>query len=337
MVAVPDWMRANARRGLAWVTDGKGGQGLQPATIREARSLADGTASNQKIRRMAAWFSRHMVDLDAPAATPGADGYPSPGVVAHALWGGGSKTSSQRAMTWAEERVKEMDATSRHWVEGQVEIRAAADGTPVISGYAAVFGQATTIRGGIASYKEVIAPGAFKKTIQEADVRALYNHNENYVLGRSKSGTLKLSEDSIGLKYEVSVPATTWAQDLVESMRRGDVNQSSFAFTPVRQDWQKGSDGEPDQRTLQEVKLYDVSVVTYPAYEQTTSSVRSVTALARATRGQMLDTDDLEALAELRALIDRVAGAPEQSTTPEGPASHPDLWRRRLRLVESLI
>ena len=100
-IAAPGWMRANARRGIEWVNEGEGGDGLTPQTMREARAMAGGSVSDDKAMRMAAWFARHMMDLDAPAATVGADGYPSPGVVAHALWGGGSKTDSKRAAAWA--------------------------------------------------------------------------------------------------------------------------------------------------------------------------------------------------------------------------------------------
>ena len=97
----PSWMRINARRGLGWYNEGKAGDGVTDQTLREARAMAAGTVSANKAMRMAAWFARHMTDLDAPAATVGADGYPSPGVVAHALWGGGSKTESNRAAAWA--------------------------------------------------------------------------------------------------------------------------------------------------------------------------------------------------------------------------------------------
>jgi len=103
-IAAPQWMRANARRGLEWVKEGKGGGGLTAQTMQEARTMAAGTVSDDKAMRMAAWFARHMGDLEAPAATVGAEGYPSNGVVAHALWGGGSVTDSERAAGWARER-----------------------------------------------------------------------------------------------------------------------------------------------------------------------------------------------------------------------------------------
>ncbi len=100
-IAAPPWLSANARRGLEWHADGRSGDGVTAQTVREARAMAAGQVSPDKAMRMAAWFARHMPDLDAPAAQPGHDDYPSPGVVAHALWGGGSKSASERAAAWA--------------------------------------------------------------------------------------------------------------------------------------------------------------------------------------------------------------------------------------------
>ena len=102
----PEWMRKNAKRGLQWAKDGKAGDGVTDKTIREARAMASGVVSVGKAMRMAAWFARHMGDLSSPKAKVGADGYPSRGIVAHALWGGGSATDSQRAMSWASSVAK---------------------------------------------------------------------------------------------------------------------------------------------------------------------------------------------------------------------------------------
>lgn len=145
---------------------------------------------------------------------------------------------------------------------------------PKIVGYAAVFDAVSDDLGG---FKEKIKPGAFKKTLKEADVRALFNHDQNYVLGRTKSGTLNLSEDARGLRIEITPPDTQWARDLMESMRRGDVDQMSFAFRSVRDNWGHDSELYP-LRTLEEVQLYDVSPVTFPAYPQTTAQVRELVA-----------------------------------------------------------
>ena len=97
----PRFLRDNALQGLAWVAAGYGGPGLRPETITEARAMAQGLVTRDKAARMVAWFARHMIDLEAPAARRGAPEYPSPGVVAHALWGGRSRRASVRAQRWA--------------------------------------------------------------------------------------------------------------------------------------------------------------------------------------------------------------------------------------------
>jgi HK97 family phage prohead protease len=148
------------------------------------------------------------------------------------------------------------------------EVRIDGDSAPKITGYAAVFDVWADIGGW---FREKIKPGAFAKTIKEADVRALMNHNENYVLGRNKAGTLKLREDSKGLAVEIDPAPTTWANDLMTSMRRGDVNQMSFGFTVNKSE----VDYDKDERVLTDLTLFDVSVVTFPAYPTTSAQVRS--------------------------------------------------------------
>jgi HK97 family phage prohead protease len=140
--------------------------------------------------------------------------------------------------------------------------------SPKITGYAAVFNTWTDIGGW---FREMVLPGAFKKTIKEADVRALWNHDPNFVLGRNKNQTLSLKEDKKGLQIEIDPIDTTWARDLIKSMERGDVSQMSFGFQVV----QAIDDFDEDTRQLKEVRLFDVSVVTYPAYPTTTAEVRS--------------------------------------------------------------
>ena len=154
------------------------------------------------------------------------------------------------------------------------EVRAspAEDGSDALRfvGYAALFNSWSQDLGG---FREQIAPGAFTKALLADDVRALLNHDKNYVLGRNRSGTLVLTEDERGLRFEVTAPNTQWARDLAESVRRGDIDQCSFGFQVVRDDW-RTADGI-DERTLLEVRLFDVSIVTYPAYLDTSANVRS--------------------------------------------------------------
>jgi len=167
---------------------------------------------------------------------------------------------------------------------------------PMIRGHAAVFDSPSAPIMGM--FVEKIAQGAFKRTLQQADIRALMNHDPNYVLGRNKAGTLRLREDDLGLAIENDPPNTTWARDLLESMKRGDVDQMSFGFQVVKEKWDRPtSEGLLPTRTLQEVKLFDVSVVTFPAYQGTEASVRSAeeifaTYLPEADSGQPLHSAD---------------------------------------------
>ena len=140
-----------------------------------------------------------------------------------------------------------------------------------VVGYAALFDDPADENMG---FIEKISPGAFDKALKKSDTRALINHNPEKILGRVKSGTLKLKEDSKGLYYEVDPPETTYAQDLMKSMDRGDIDQSSFGFTVSVEKWDDS--GDVPVRTIVEVdELFDVSPVTYPWYENTESGLKN--------------------------------------------------------------
>lgn len=156
----------------------------------------------------------------------------------------------------------------RRFVQGDVEVRV-KNGNSYIEGYAAVFDKRSQNLGG---FVEVVTRSAFTKTLNEADVRGLYNHDPNMVLGRSRSGTLELVTDTRGLHYRILAPGTTYANDLLIIMDRGDVDQSSFAFYKIDDRWALNDQSFPE-RSLLEVGLVDVSPVTYPAYLEATSSV----------------------------------------------------------------
>lgn len=201
-----------------------------------------------------------------------------------------------------------------------LQFRDADGGQPTIEGYAALFDVPTRIEDWFGEYTEVIRRGAFAKTIREADVRALLNHNPDWVLGRTKAGTLRLAEDERGLRVEILPPDTQWARDLMTSMKRGDVNQMSFAFKVIRQNWlNAGRDDEV--RELLEVALYDVSVVTFPAYEQTEAYVRTA---IRQLEGH---------LAELRRLV-KAAPPPAGHPAEAEAQARLALMRARQRLAE---
>ncbi len=139
---------------------------------------------------------------------------------------------------------------------------------PTISGYAAVFNSLSVELWG---FREKIAPGAFADTLAD-DIRALWNHDAAIVLGRTKAGTLTLAEDNTGLRCEIAPPASAAAY--VESIRRGDVDQMSFGFRTLKDEWNEDENGTLI-RTLLRCKLYEVSPVTFPAYPATSIGVRS--------------------------------------------------------------
>lgn len=152
-----------------------------------------------------------------------------------------------------------------------IEVRADEGRPAKMVGYASVFNSHAVI---MTTYKEIVDPGAFSKTLG-ADVRALFNHDPNIVLGRTKSKTLSLRVDNRGLYVEIDPPDTQVARDLMKSMERGDVDQMSFGFRTVKDKWHRDEDGMTI-RTLLEVELFDVSPVTMPAYPDTTIALRSL-------------------------------------------------------------
>jgi len=153
------------------------------------------------------------------------------------------------------------------------EFRFDEDGKGKFEGYAAVFNKWSEDLGG---FRERIKTGAFRNALKNSDVRALFNHDRNYVLGRSTSGTLKLKEDNKGLFISNNPPDTQWARDLMVSVNRGDITQMSFGFTVSEDEWKEDKEGRVS-RTIHGIdRLYDVSIVTEPAYPDTTVALRSL-------------------------------------------------------------
>jgi len=173
---------------------------------------------------------------------------------------------------WAEKHPEEAEIYNRNRVFCD-QVRMNFDsGSPKITGYAAVFNSETELWPG---FREQVAPGAFTKTIKQDDIRALVDHEPSKILGRNTAGTLTLWEDTKGLGYEVlSGGDRTYENDLVKSIKRGDVNQSSFGFNIVEQSLKYDKQNDIVHRTLTEVRLFDVSPVTFPAYSSTEVNVR---------------------------------------------------------------
>lgn len=155
-------------------------------------------------------------------------------------------------------------------------------GAPKIAGYAAVFNQRSDLLGG--SFVEIIAPGAFDDVLGQ-DVRGLFNHDPNYLLGRTASGTLRLTVDERGMAYEIDTPDTQTIRDLVvEPLRRGDMSGSSFAMrvAPGGDSWHEEKDGLIVRTIFKIAELRDVGPVSFPAYPDSSAAQRSLTAWKQA-------------------------------------------------------
>ncbi len=328
----PAYMRVAARRGLEYYADGKGGDGLVERTIREAREMADGNVSDDKWIRIAAWIARHLGDLDSPDADPSSDNYPSAGVVAHLLWGSGpSKRAAERTLAYAESVVARIRAEQERdamtvdvrdkWLDVAYRIKSRLEGevtegrstgkqeqrvntadfeireTPAgmsFEGYAAVFNSDSSPL----PFIERIAPGAFKRSLQSRnEVKLLWNHDSGEPLASLRGGTLKLTEDDRGLKVQATLASTTRGKDVAELIRSKTIDSMSFGFSVIKDTW------NGDVRTLNSVRLYEVSIVSSPAYEATagTVSVRSTDGidadklaegLMRLESGEELSADD---------------------------------------------
>jgi len=146
------------------------------------------------------------------------------------------------------------------------------DKSAMITGYAAVFEKLSVPMWG---FKEKIQAGAFKKSLETNNVKSLWNHNSDLVLGSTGSGTLKLVEDKKGLRFEMTLPDTQAGRDAYVLVERGDVTQMSFGFRVRGQIWDE-SDPKNIIRTLTEIELYEISLTAFPAYNQTSAKTRSI-------------------------------------------------------------
>lgn len=222
-----------------------------------------------------------------------------------------------------------------------LEVRA-DNGKRTLAGHAAVFDKLSVKMMG---FREVIRRGAFAESVAQDDIRALWNHNTDLVLGRNKSGTLKLEEDEKGLLVNIDLPDTQAGRDAEVSVKRGDVSQMSFAFrTKAGGDKWFEEDGEP-RRELNAAQLFEVSPVTFPAYPDTDVSLKGLRSsgldlerlsevLAGAEAGHELRTDDAAAIEAAISVLSRFRNP---ATSPEvtGRAAKFALLRRYLALAEA--
>jgi uncharacterized protein len=345
----PAYMRAAARRGLEYYADGKGGDGLVDQTIEDARRMAAGEVSERKWRLIGPWIARHLVDLDSPSAQPDSPEYPSAGVVAMLLWGApANRRGAERARAYAEGVVARLDAeqerkasmTNRETrdFETQFEIREEGDGMTFV-GYAAKFDQPSENLGGFVEYVE---RGAFSRSLKSRnDVMLLWNHDAGQPLASTRSGTMKLTEDDIGLRVEARLPQTTLGKDLAILLRDGIVGKMSFGFNVVKDSW----NAEGNERRLKSVRLFEVSAVVWPAYTQTSAAVRGLDKVAQRAS---VDADELADVmlkieegadltpdqAELmKSVVERLAPAPEPAATEEPQPSLLAVKQKQLDLL----
>ena len=271
----PEAMRNNARRGQR-LNKEVGGRCATDVGKETARILAAGeTLSDARVKRMYSFLSRAETYYNP-------DDTEACGTISY-LWGG------KTAHAWSREKVEQMNNDERTQHDdaekrtmGTIEVRESDGDDMTLEGYAAVYNSETDL----GHFREVIRPGAFDDVLDN-DVRALINHDPNLILGRTTNGTLELSVDERGLKYRVKLGDQQYAKDFYESVKRGDISQSSFAFTIDKQSWNE----ERTVRSVDKVRqLLDVSPVTYPAYAAATVQARD----------QQLELDDAiaEAVAE---------------------------------------
>lgn len=196
---------------------------------------------------------------------------------------------------------KRDEKAERRYISPQIEVRSEADGQ-TIEGIAAVVNSDTDL----GWYTERIAPGAFDNVLKD-DVAALFNHDPNFPLARTTAkdeGKLELfitKEGHLGYRYKS--PNTSIGKDLAENIRTGIVQKSSFAFTIEEEEWKQHNDRNvPDVRTIKKIKrLYDVSPVTYPAYNDTSVAARSLEMFHKP--GEEYITDQLDRDKDLRELM----------------------------------
>lgn len=202
-----------------------------------------------------------------------------------------------------------------------MEARAAGDETaPQITGYGSVSEQTTTIEGYFTDWDEEVASGAWAESVKTGDIRSMFNHDTNWLLGRTKSGSLRLSEDDTGLSYEIDIdPDDVNAMSVHAKVARGDVDGSSVWFRVIRQEWtypNEQNELERPKRRILEGQLFETGPVVFPAFEQTTSAARSLAPVdsvlraagmtkagkrARLAADLIADPESMEA--ELRALF----------------------------------
>jgi len=266
-------MREEARKGLEWRKEyGRGGT---QTGVSRARDIINGDLSISSIKRMFSFFSRHENNKAKHYSAKEKDGGPTAWRIAWALWGGNA------GFSWSKKKVKEiakqeeknsyiMENKETRIYNGNYEVRLDEGSKETkVSGYAALFDTDSRDLG----FRETISKRAFDGRLED-NVILTFNHDPNLILDRNMGGTLKLSVDERGLRYDATLPNTTTGNDVAELMKRGLLYESSFAFTVEEDDWSK--DGDTTRRQINKIgRLVDVSIVGVGAYANTDVALRS--------------------------------------------------------------
>jgi len=267
-------MREEARRGLEWRK--KYGRGGTSTGVSRARDIINGDLSISTIKRMYSFFSRHANNKGKHYSAKESDGGPTAWRIAWALWGGNA------GFSWSKKKVKEIERQEKNSfdMKENKEIRVFTANCEIrkddesqdyrVSGYAALFDHESRDLG----FRESISRSAFDGRLDD-NVILTYNHDMNAILDRNQGGTLKLSVDERGLRYDGTLPNTSTGNDVAELMRRGLLYESSFAFTVEDDEWTQ--DGDVHKRNIKKVgRLFDVSIVGVGAYANPDVALRAL-------------------------------------------------------------
>ena len=322
-----------AAQGIKWTqTYHRGGSA---AAIRSAKDLVTRrTLSTSRVRQMDSYFTRYATEVGSPGWSEGDDAFPSAVRIEWALWGGdaGAAWSSQKVaelnqagIRSAATEVPSMRELRAYRQVSAPELRALADGTPVLTGYGAVFEQLSQDLGG---FVEVIDPHAFDTTLARAERNVLgsFNHNLDILLATRDSATLDLSVDATGLAYAMQLDMTDPdAQRVAAKVKSGLVKGSSFSFAVRADEWSTTDSGFPLRRILDCV-LYELGPVASPAYLQTAQDGAAV-ALRSLSNFVDLPFEQVTEAAEQGRLADLIGRdlpeVPVEQPVPEAPRETP--------------
>lgn len=351
LVDVPDYISLAAQRGLEYYDAGMGGDGLVDATIEEARQLRAGRVEDEKLMRMRPWILRHRQDWEGVPQNSDAqnEAFPGPGAVAAYLWGvePTAENGADRVLQWIDstlnaeaERFDVKEFERRALPMGDFTVTDSEDGQKTFTGYAAMF---NTPSAGL-PFTEVIAPGAFKRTLSRAAagskfISFLFGHDETRALATTASGRLTLEETALGLRVEAKLdPADPVAQSVISQLTNESAAMGmSFGFSTP-----KGGDvWEGDKRTIREVNLFEVSVLSAgqtPAYPATLglTAVRKLSADKIGIDAERL-MNTLESIKAAKELTDdelEVVDQVRSKLAPKGAGISQSLAAAKLKLAQ---